>query len=119
MINKDRRCKLWWCDEAHYSNGYCNPHYQLDRRTGTVFPENRKDVLAITERVELLASLLDEILTAHRIVMIEQDGYNSAADICLWCRRVKPRHEDACLIGRCEDALQGILEKYDKPVSLL
>lgn len=94
-MSKGRMCKLWWCDEKHYSNGYCNPHYQLDRRTGTVLPENRRDVIAIMNKAEELARLMDELLE-------EVDTY-----------------EHAELVGRCEDALQGILPKYDKPVSLI
>lgn len=44
--NGQKSCKLWFCSRPYYARGYCNTHYQNQRRTGSAVVLGEHDLVA-------------------------------------------------------------------------
>lgn len=103
---KGMRCGLWWCNEKHYSRGYCGRHYQQYRRNGTPLSRRTPEVTIFYEKVEELSLVIQEIILSNGEYE-DKDGTTR----CLYCGNELmysgDQHAPECLIETAKHAVAG------------
>ena len=124
-----RRCELWWCDDKHYANGYCEKHNAALYRYGTPISPKQPHLARLLQVIGKLRYLLihyadTSIPSIAQILDRTEDGqrlFVSPIGDCPICKAGYRAHVAGdtlsieCDCRTREWSIADVIAQYNKP----